>query len=627
MGLIKKLFGKKAPVPQADAAALPEKTISVTDAYGRRLEVNREQWRTSILPHNFAQNLAKPDSLAGLIIDALNSGFAAEALEPARHLCQTDTNPRRGAVLLAVTLLDLKRFEEARAVLEEARVRLGDDVSLLTNLAKAHSGLGQDAQSASILWQAIECDPNFENALMWHAAMATEQGGEAAQRAFFARVAELPGSWRAQLWLARAALEAGDLPRAREIYGLVLARAIPVPADALQQISGDLGRNGHLELLLELVSPVFDVDRHGLAVGNNLIKANLDVGHIAQARRLLEALYRQQRPDWEEHLLYWDNAIATAEKRFGPVETETPLTVGLLKLEQPVWVREALDAGSLLPTRDANSPVVVFMAGSCTSPQSGDSVISQRTDALGRLSRGMPMYLAEQVLLRTSARTCYIQPWMKSGGFVLARMPWDVDGLRAAQIAGDYAVLSHVDSTVTPWHFHLDVIRMADQAVVASWQHELDVNDPSAAIRRSEDALVARLLDEPGLFATAVPGGLEPPDQNWLAHAVAAMEQGLAVSCASLDGVPEEFLFAERNIFNSMLQLCLQLPANARARLLLLGALHREAMRKPAIAAEYRDRVLLLQKEHPLTGVAGDVVEEATRRVVEAMAVDTSQVS
>ena len=52
------------------------------------------------------------------------------------------------------------------------------------------------------------------------------------------------------------------------------------------QISGDLGNAAHLPELLQLVEPHFVAEVHGLPVGNNLIKAHLDLGQLDAARGL-----------------------------------------------------------------------------------------------------------------------------------------------------------------------------------------------------------------------------------------------------------------------------------------------------------------------------------------------------
>jgi hypothetical protein len=124
-------------------------------------------------------------------------------------------------------------------------------------------------------------------------------------------VAALPGSWRAQLWLARAALKAGDYKSAVAFYNQGLSQfGAYVPADFLMQMSGDLGQSGHMQELLELTKPRYVPETHGLAVGNNLIKACLDLGQVGAAKEILNKLHSLARPDWKRTLGFWDTELA-----------------------------------------------------------------------------------------------------------------------------------------------------------------------------------------------------------------------------------------------------------------------------------------------------------------------------
>src|SRR5690606_21833637 len=118
-----------------------------------------------------------------------------------------------------------------------------------------------------------------------------------------------------------------------------LARAPqPVPEDVLMQISGDLGNNGRLAQIIQLVKPHFDPLIHGLTVGNNLIKAHIDLHQIDAAQQILEQLHVQKRPDWKEHLNYWDSEIAKARIAAPAPRPDTPLEMELTVIEGPVWL-------------------------------------------------------------------------------------------------------------------------------------------------------------------------------------------------------------------------------------------------------------------------------------------------
>lgn len=318
MGLLRKLFGKKsatAPEPGATpstAGGAPAQ-IQVYDEYGRQVWIDRQQWVDNVLPGNLESARNDPNQLAGLLIGAFQDGFAAEVVPYAEHLQRIDPDATRGATLLGIACLQTGQLDRAQAVLEDFLERHGEVGVVLTNLAKVHSQRGDDAKAEAILWHALEVDPNQDNGLDWYAAIHQERGGEAAALDAYRRVAALPGSWRARLALAGAALESGDLPAACNEYREVLARAgEPVPADALMQMSGELGQHGHLVELLELTRPHFDPEVHGLQLGNNLIKAHLNVGQTVEARAIVDVLYAQQRPDWRETLDYWDTQLAQA---------------------------------------------------------------------------------------------------------------------------------------------------------------------------------------------------------------------------------------------------------------------------------------------------------------------------
>jgi hypothetical protein len=93
------------------------------------------------------------------------------------------------------------------------------------------------------------------------------------------------------------------------------------------QIGGDLGKHGNLRELLELTEPRFVPDLHGIQVGNNLIKAHLDLGEIEPARKILDQLYALKRPDYKQHLDFWDTEIAKARIERTTVSDQPPLKV------------------------------------------------------------------------------------------------------------------------------------------------------------------------------------------------------------------------------------------------------------------------------------------------------------
>jgi Flp pilus assembly protein TadD len=633
MSFLSKLFGKKSepslpppltPPPASPAPPGAPAMLKAWDEYGRICEIPREEWRTKVLPVNFQQNWNNPEQLAGLIQNALNDGFIADCLEPARQLQRNDPQPKRGATYLAVILLQLKQYDEAERVVTEAMRRHGEDGVLLTNLAKAQSGKGDEALAERTLWRALEVDPNLDNGLLWYAAIHRDRGGEAAALESLRRVAALPGSWRAQLWIARDALKSNRLDEALGLYGECLARAgKPVPADLLQQVSGDLGNAGHLPEILRLVQPHFDAATHGLMVGNNLIKAHVDLGQFESARRLLDQLYALKRGDWKEHLQYWDTEIAKARVALHEAPKEPP-AVAMLTITGPVWLKPESPAAELFPAKPGDAPTVAFVGSAAEIITNSKRAQHQMTDAPGRMTRALPLFLAEQVEFASNARVQTLVPWLTGDApaFVFSGVPWeDADAAayaRQTEVKSDYVVILYLKPNSEPWSTELRLVRTIDAKCLGTVTGSFPSTTPEAGVPALANQLLALLREHAELNMVPSPPLYQVPTAAHFGSYLLRLEQLLAVRCSGMDGVPPVFLSGEREIVDGNLQLCLDFPTNVGTRILLAQTLSAFRRTRPAILAEYRDRIQLLQSEKPLAEPAHSVVQRIFNEVFAA---------
>ena len=235
MSFFRKLFGKGRPhlPPPNDSATQFSKVRDTTkrepirafDKFGRELLIPRDEWLHNVLPGQLKQDWNDADSLARDIIQAFQDGIFAEVEEAACRLREIDPKNPRSASLLGITYLNTGRPDQAEKTLHEHITKHGADGVVLTNLAKAQSSLGKNQESLKTLWQALELDPNQDNGLGWYEVIHREQKGEDAGIEALRRVATLPGSWRAQLWLARKFLVSGDIDSALDLYRTSLAVA------------------------------------------------------------------------------------------------------------------------------------------------------------------------------------------------------------------------------------------------------------------------------------------------------------------------------------------------------------------------------------------------------------------
>ena len=207
-----------------------------------------------------------------------------------------------------------------------------------------------------------------------------------------------------RLALAREKIEARDLPAALAIYEEVLAVAGD-RADVLVTISGDLGSSGQLIPIIELIAPRYDATRHGPATGLNLLQAYIALRQAAAAQHVLDILFDLNRPELEERLYGFSNAIADLMAApTAPLDTlggggiVEEAKVSIVTISKPMWSYglESL-AAELLPPKEGKLRRVAFAQLALPGAYRDPIAASKKPeDELARLSRGLPLWLAEK---------------------------------------------------------------------------------------------------------------------------------------------------------------------------------------------------------------------------------------
>ena len=610
MKLLTTLFGRKdesqpvAECPTFDDADVAE-LVRVYDSYGREHAITLQDWRDKVLLENLAAVRQDPNQLYEMIVGALHDGFVVEVLPFAEQLRELEPASPRAATLLGVIYLQLRRLPDAERVLATQAHEHGDDPYVLTNLAKVYAERGETALADATLWRALQLDPNQENGVAWFLSLARERGGERGVNHALQALAALPSSWRARLWLARAALERKDVAEALRLYDEALELAAEsLPAELLMQLSGDLGNHGRLVELLERVAPRFVPEQHGLDVGINLIKANFDLGRLDHARALLNQLYALQRPDYQQALLYWDTQIASARARARAAEPQPTPTVAMLRISCPLWL-DQVSAAELLRSKDEHAVAVAFLGGSAN--RGADAAAGpQLADTTGRITRALSLFLGEQFHLRTDGRSFVLQPFIHGhgGGLVLAGKPWRADlaaeNARRDEPAADFVVVTHLDTTGTKPTLSLRLIRTIDATVLDSSETLVDLERPEPAFVELARQALDALRHRAGLQAIAAAPWYRVPTGSDFADYQLRLEQLLAATACQLDGARPDFLNGEREMLQGTIDLCLREPDNATPRFVLMGLVQRLQAVNPPVVSEFREKVERLRREYPL---------------------------
>jgi hypothetical protein len=247
-------------------------------------------------------------------------------------------------------------------------------------------------------------------------ALSPASPASASDSAAAANPANVPVKLR--LGAAREKLDAKDLPGAMAIYEEVLAGPAGDRADVLVAISGDLGSNGHVAQIIELIAPRYDADRHGPATGLNLLQAYLAVRNADAAQHVLDILFALNRPELEDRLHGFSNAIAEIIMAGEPVGVMGEgsaagaanaaggtgggaaggAKIGLITISKPVWFYglEPM-AAQILPPKEGRLRRIAF--AQLALPNYGEKAAAakakQPDDELPRLARALPLWFAE----------------------------------------------------------------------------------------------------------------------------------------------------------------------------------------------------------------------------------------
>lgn len=256
--------------------------------------------------------------------------------------------------------------------------------------------------------------------------------------------AAVSGNVMPRLVAARERIEAKDLPGALAIYEEILATAGD-RADVLVTISADLGVNGHLREIVELVAPRYDAEKHGPATGLNLLQAYLALRNAEAAQHVLDILFGLGRPELEERLYGFSNAIAELiNSGLAPLSDGTapqpgaaapePARVNIVSISKPIWFYGLENLDGVLPPKSSKARRIAFAQLATPGLTDAAARAQQPEDELARLSRALPLWLTELFYFSP-----HYTPWTAvgvmsapgtPGHYAIFPAEWTADNLR-----------------------------------------------------------------------------------------------------------------------------------------------------------------------------------------------------
>lgn len=588
-----------APSPAASTVDVNEKLITVYDAYGRELKITRSEWHDNVFLPNLQQKWNDAGALYNLIISGLNDGFAADLLPATERLLEVDDIPERSYTIRGIVLMKNGLLDAAEDALREGITKAGKTGALLTNLAKVYAERGNQASADEILWQAVQADPNLDNGLLWWAAIQRERGGEAGYLQALRTVSALPDSWRAKLWLARHYLERKEVEAARALYAEVLAGSL-YDGSSLMMISGDLGNNGQIQLILELIGPAYDEHKHDPMAGLNLLHACQELGKANEGEALLSRMYALSLAPIKQHLDQFAQVFQEMRKQAAqgtPIDANN-LNVTTLALSQPIWHYGLRNADWLFSQKPENAPKVGFFALSKIIDGS-ERAESQREDDLGRLTRAIPLYWAEAAHYWSDyATNCYIMI-VEEGGPVVSGGETDGNALfdivppeMKYFVTGEIGCSGKGDAT--QWQISMTLWDCSTRTKQASESCKVIQAELGAMVLTLEKSLLTRI----GLKREqALDDFYQHPSVEVMPVYLTELGQSFMLTLLANEHVSKSSLWGERAMLDWPLNMALHWPTVEVPKLMYFSGLGKALDYKSDVLPEYKERSLQLLRE------------------------------
>lgn len=576
-----------------------EEPIVAYDAYGREMHITRSDWRNNVFLPSLEQKWNDAAELYEAVLSGLNDGFAADLVDAAARLVEIDSDAERCHTIQGIVLMENGQLEAAEKSLRAGIAKAGATGTLLTNLAKVFAGRGEEQRVDVTLWQAVQADPNQDNGLLWWASIAREREGETGYLAALIKAAELPGSWRAQLWLARHFLEHKEVAVARKLYEEVLAGGM-YDSSALMMISGDLGNNGEIALIAELIAPVYDEHKHDPMAGLNVLRAWQVLGNVQEGEKLLARMYALGYAPLKQHLDSFAHAFQQLRQQEAAAVPADPqqIEVSTLALSQPVWHYGLYKADWLLAHKPEGAQEIGFFALSKISDGAARTE-SQREDDIGRMTRAIPLYFAEAIHYWSDyASRCYVQVVEGGGPVVLSG---ETDG---------NALFDMVPPNMK--YFITGEVGYTGEGEQREWQISLSLwNCFTREKEASESAIVAQaelgalILGLEQRLLAHIGGQREQPlDAFYLRPSTEAimvylteLGQAFTLTLVANGKLPRSVIWGERAMLDWPLNMALQWPQTDVPKLMYLSGLGKAYEYQSEALMEYQKRSLQLLRD------------------------------
>ena len=406
-----------------DQPNTPPTHVQGVDAQGRPIRIEREEFRTRVLPDLVKASENDPDRLTAVIMQGLREGFADDLIAAANRLTVIDKNNlERALTVLSVVQRDSGELDLAEGTLNELLQRHPGSPAAYVGLGMLQEKQGNLDACEELLMQALQADPNHPDGVHGYLQVRHRRVGDDGYPAEIEKLMALDGAWRPHLFRARLHALADEDDRAKALYLEVLERQ-DVRSDSMVMISNDLLQANKTELLEELILPRFEPGQHHPQTGIALLhNYRVKEDHVA-GEELLHKMH-----------VFYGHAIGNELQPFTaefdrmrlatlpppPQPPENP-QIDVLRMDRPVWYAGLGDPMWLLPPKKPGHKHVVLLA---LAIDGQPKLEPAQEEEVGRATRSLPLWFAEQIWLTTEHRGTAGLSMAKHGGWAVLGRAW-----------------------------------------------------------------------------------------------------------------------------------------------------------------------------------------------------------
>jgi hypothetical protein len=567
MAKIQNLFGKKENDENIAENQEDKENMEWFDENGKRVVVPKSQWKNEILPNILNNHWNDANLLYGDIIRAIEDGYHNEVKEAAEHLREIDEIKERGYTVLSIEYMKCDLYDEAENVLNEYIEVFGKTGIILTNLAKVLYGQKKE-EYIETLWEALTLEPNQSNGVLWYASIYKDSEDEEGYINALKKVSEIDGSWFPQILIAKEHLNKKEFNKAKEIYNLVLEK-FKDRGEVLTTISGDLGESGYVQEMIEIISPIYQLEKHSPTPGLNLLQGYYQTKDYEKGQALVKELMVIQNPELRNYLVHMSNEFdkmrAIKEVKAG----DSDVKVNLVVLESPIWYYQLKNPEWLTRKKENTEKIGLIPYVDLTKDEKTEAEV-QAEDGVGTLTRTIPLYIGERILFCTNYDENVIIPFAENFGPIVTNKEYNQTAFKKISkkvginklITGS---ISMKNTTLVIKNYIYDVEKDSVETIIYDLDEECFGEDLNDMVKDIVEDHLGNKIEDSNYYVV--------PSNEDIPMYISALGQQLTQTFIANRYLKREALWGEKEMLNWYFNMALKNPESEVAKIMIVAGI------------------------------------------------------